>query len=153
MRCSASVSSIGGLRHFRSENAPDGAPERCTDGCPVEQTCPYYAPAIYLDLAPYKAALSHSSQSLYRTLGKLSMDRPALVNRLSGVVPKLRELTEYSGRPRSVLTDRPADRDALLAAFQDGPYGRCVYHCDNDVVDHQIVQIEYEGGISASFTR
>ena len=42
------VSSFGSLNHFREENAPEGAPERCLDGCPVEKTCPFYAPAQYL---------------------------------------------------------------------------------------------------------
>ncbi|WP_033338264.1 Gfo/Idh/MocA family protein [Catenuloplanes japonicus] len=41
------VSSFGGLRHFRPENAPDGAAERCLD-CPAEPDCPYSAPKLYL---------------------------------------------------------------------------------------------------------
>lgn len=31
-------------------------------------------------------------------------------------------------------------------------YSRCVYECANDIVDHQIVNVEYEGGITASIT-
>lgn len=46
-RC-VSVMSEGGQFYFKPENAPEGAPERCTDGCPHEKTCPFFAPGFYL---------------------------------------------------------------------------------------------------------
>ena len=41
------VSAEGSLGLFRAENAPAGAPARCTDGCPHEATCPWSAIDIY----------------------------------------------------------------------------------------------------------
>jgi predicted dehydrogenase len=104
------VSSFGSLKHFREEEKPEGAAQRCLD-CPIEPACPYSAKRIYL------TALE-------------------------------RGLTD---RKVNVLTPEPS-RDTVLAALREGPYGRCVYACDNDVVDHQVVTMDFEGRRTASFT-
>jgi predicted dehydrogenase len=59
--------------------------------------------------------------------------------------------TGHTGWPLDVLTPEPT-QETVMAALRDGPYGRCVYHCDNDVVDNQVVNMEFEGQRSASFT-
>lgn len=33
---------------------------------------------------------------------------------------------------------------------KDNPFGRCVWHCDNNVVDHQTVIVEFENGVTAT---
>jgi predicted dehydrogenase len=55
------------------------------------------------------------------------------------------------GWPLGVIVDdfTPA---ALDEALHSGPYGRCVYACDNDVVDHQVVALEFPGATTATFT-
>ena len=102
------VQSFGSLRHFCAENAPEGAPERCLDGCPHATACPYYAPALYMDM-----------------------------NR--------------TGWPVDVITT-DMSAEGRRKALEEGPYGRCVYRCDNDVVDRQVVNLEFDGGAVATFT-
>lgn len=144
--------SSGGLRHFRSENAPPGAPERCLDGCPAADSCPFYAPFIYQELAPLWRSLRDSSQStLYRRLFDLRLQSPALIQTLAPIVPDLRQLSDYQGWPVSVVS-QPTSAEALRKALETGPYGRCVYHCDNDVVDHQVVEMTFASGTTATLT-
>lgn len=95
------LNSFGSLTHYRADNAPKGAPTRCTDGCPVADDCPWYAPRLYLH--------------------------------------------EYTGWPVSVISE-DTSLEARQRALETGPYGRCVYHCDNNVVDHQTVNMEFENG-------
>lgn len=105
----AKVSSFGNLKHFRADQAPAGAAERCLD-CPVKD-CPYNAVNFYL--------------SEFRRAG--------------------------DSWPQNVVAFEPTE-EKLLTALRDGPYGRCVYRCDNDVVDHQIVNIEFADGATGSYT-
>jgi predicted dehydrogenase len=59
------------------------------------------------------------------------------------------------GWPLSVVIDDfPAEDldEALDKALRTGPYGRCVYACDNDAVDHQVVALEFPGATTATFT-
>jgi predicted dehydrogenase len=110
-RAPSRVASFGSLLHFRAEAAPGGAPARCSDGCPVQESCPHDALRFYL--APDARLAKHW--------------------------------------PWSDVSPDPSP-EARRRALETGPYGRCVYRCDNDVVDHQVLAIEFEGGLTATFT-
>ena len=99
------VSSFGSLRHFRPENRPQGAPDRCIDGCPHSDGCPYDATRLYLG--------------------------------------------EQTGWPTAAIADN-LSMESRVEALRTGPYGRCVYACDNDVVDNQVVNLLYDGGVTVS---
>jgi predicted dehydrogenase len=56
-----------------------------------------------------------------------------------------------TGWPLDVLACE-VNAETITEALRTGPYGRCVYACDNDVVDHQVVNMEFDGGATAAFT-
>lgn len=94
--------------YFCPANAPEGAPKRCTDGCPYSDTCYYYAPKMY------------SAPRSGFNVDMISVDKTP------------------EGRAK---------------ALEEGPFGRCVYHCENDVVDTQIINMMYENGVTVSFSQ
>ena len=96
------LQSFGSLRHFRPENAPEGATLRCTDGCPAAETCPFDARRLYLNMS-------------------------------------------NEGWPVTAVTT-DLTREGRQKALETGPYGRCVYHTDNTVVDNQTVNMEFADG-------
>ncbi|CAL1701458.1 unnamed protein product [Somion occarium] len=54
--------------------------------------------------------------------------------------------------PASTIVDGVPDIENITSALKHGPYGRCVYECDNDVCDNQVVNLEFSNGATATFT-
>lgn len=57
-----------------------------------------------------------------------------------------RFLNQYTG------ADESADIEQKLAALKQSNHGNCVFHSDNDVVDHQVALLEYQNGVTVTFT-
>lgn len=104
------VQSFGSLGYFRAENAPQGAPERCIEGCPHGESCYYNAVKLYLE----------DKKNLW-----------------------------FRGAATGLVA--PTDED-VLHAMKTTQYGKCVFKCNNNVVDHQVVNMEFEHGGTVSFT-
>lgn len=53
-----------------------------------------------------------------------------------------------------MVYDRAADAtpEEITAWLRTSPWGRCVYRCDNDAVDRQVLAMEFEGGVTGTFT-
>ncbi len=139
------ISSFGGLHHFVSPR--EDLPQRCTDGCPISETCVYYAPRIYEEILPMLHVSLKSDNIINRIVIKLAIIFPWLK-----LYRPFSKINEYGGWPVSVITDDPS-LEGKRRALQNGPYGRCVYNIeDHNVVDHQQVSIIFENGITANLT-
>ncbi|MGB1258519.1 MAG: Gfo/Idh/MocA family protein [Akkermansiaceae bacterium] len=48
----------------------------------------------------------------------------------------------------------PTDREPeeVIEWLKVSPWGRCAWKCDNDAVDHQVVNMDFENGVTASLT-
>lgn len=103
-RC-LSVSSFGGLRVFRQENAPEGSADYCSD-CHID--CIYKAQKLYTDQSKV-------------------------------------DFTGY-------FCNDASDEEKILHDLKHSQYDRCVYKCDNDVVDHQVEIMQFEDDVTVSHT-
>ncbi len=60
-------------------------------------------------------------------------------------------LNENTGWPVSVIST-DLSMEGRINALKNGPYGICVYDCDNNVMDHQTVSMEFEDDVLVTFT-
>jgi predicted dehydrogenase len=42
--------------------------------------------------------------------------------------------------------------EEIAELLKKNDFGKCVYHCDNDVNDHQVVNMQFAGGATATLT-
>ena len=49
-----------------------------------------------------------------------------------------------------VCTEHPLTEERIVKAYESNGYGRCVFACDNNVVDHQETNILFENGVTAN---
>ncbi|MCX4285856.1 MAG: Gfo/Idh/MocA family oxidoreductase [Clostridia bacterium] len=56
-----------------------------------------------------------------------------------------------TGWPIDILAENPTE-EKINSALKTGPYGRCVFHCDNNVVDHQVCNLLFEDAVTVDFS-
>jgi predicted dehydrogenase len=66
----------------------------------------------------------------------------------------LRYMTDMRVPWLSMVYDRAQEAtvDEIVAWLRRSPWGRCVYRCDNDAVDRQVLLFEFESGLTGTFT-
>lgn len=64
----------------------------------------------------------------------------------------VKQYTEGKGKYFVHLFECGDKKEDIIEALKTNRYGRCVYRCDNDVCDNQIVYLDFENGANATFT-
>ncbi len=149
------ISSVGNLSYFKNENAPEGASKYCVEGCPAQDECLYYAPRIYIDIEPILQVVDKSENGLFKFFANLRRKHLKILKVFTTLIPPLKQLRYWKEWPVEPLYhghEEDYSDEAKWELLKSSPYGRCVYKCDNDVVDHQIVNIEFENGVTATLT-
>ena len=91
------------------------------------ENCPPGAPARCTDGCPHEAECIYSALKLYAN-------------------PSPRDWYAW----HAGFANQPQAQ--VIQALKTSPYGRCVWRCDNDVVDHQVIAFQFEGGVTGTFT-
>ena len=121
------VFSFGDVVFFNRENQPKGASDRC-------QTCKYKDECVY------------SAERLYVAKREFDFDRIE-------PLPKDKDDARKQGWPFNVVDlSRPITTESIRNAYENSDYGKCVFACDNDVVDYQTVSMKFANGIVANLT-
>jgi len=94
-----------------------------------EENAPEGATARCFDGCPYLDTCTYSAKKLY-------------IERRDG---------NWFRGAATKMHSEPTDAQ-VMEALATTNYGRCVFKCDNDVVDHQTVNMEFEDDILVSFT-
>lgn len=97
------IAAMGDLKWFKKENAPEGSTARCTDGCKVEETCPYSAIKEYYDNRKRLAV----------------MDLPADKTKHAEVIMERLRTTNYGRCVYKMDNDQP-DHYVTSIQFADG---------------------------------
>ena len=92
---------------------------------------------------------------ILRFVGNLRKNHVKLLTFLAKISPLIRRLRYWSEWPVYYLYrehDEDFSDEAKIQILKTSPYGKCVYYCNNDVCDHQVVNIEFENGVTANLT-
>ena len=143
------VSATGDLSFYKPENAPPDAPERCTDGCPHEEECPWFAPRIYITAEELIRIGTETDKRLLRFGSKLMLNHRGFIKALSHLIKPLKSVVNWQIFPASALTS-DLTIEGKMKAMREGQYGLCIYKCGNDVVDHMISNFRFADGITGT---
>lgn len=136
-------------------NSAESSPMLLAKSCHDIDLLNYFAPSRCRNVSSFGSLSYFTRANQPEGAADRCVDCPAEIESLcaySALKIYLRDRKQnLSSWPVAALTHE-ATMEAVLNALREGPYGRCVFACDNDVVDHQVVNLEFEDGATASFT-
>ncbi|MGV9199019.1 MAG: Gfo/Idh/MocA family oxidoreductase [Promethearchaeia archaeon] len=145
------VKAMGDLTFYKEENAPADAPDRCTDGCPHAEECAWYAPRLYMRGEELIRIGTESDSRLLRFGANLALNHRKFVKFLSFFIPRLRTVLNWQYFP-AIALGADLSPEAKMKALREGQFGKCIYKCGNDVVDHIVATFQFPSGTTGTLT-
>lgn len=129
---------------------PESIPDRCIEGCPRSKECIFNALPMYLQGTPILLDNSRSEFFLIRNIFKLAIKHPKLARIL---IPPLKsmKLVPWRQWPVDQITEDLSE-EGIKKALRETPFGLCIYKIKDAQPISQITVIQFENGITASFT-
>ena len=129
---------------------PESAPMILAKSCHDMDMLAWLADSSCESLSSYGKLNYFKAENAPKDAPKRCLDGCLAVDTCPYHVAKI-YLTSNTNWPVNVITT-DLSMEGRLKALNEGPYGRCVFHCDNNVVDHQTVLLNFANGVTANFT-
>ena len=144
------LSSFGSLSFYNEENAPVDSAERCCD-CKYkyDEKCEFSAYHIYSGRPLLNFAMNSPYMGIISTFAKIRIKSPKFTKFISKFSKNIRRTIPWKEWPTNIITEDLTD-EGIEKAIKEGPYGRCVFRCDNNVVDNQMVTMNFKNGVTAN---
>ncbi|HEX3031035.1 MAG TPA: hypothetical protein VHS59_02150, partial [Bacillota bacterium] len=93
----------------------------------------------------------HAPSKAARAAAYFALNHRGMLEFLSRFSSRLKSIVHWDQFPATVITS-DLSTEGKMKALREGPFGKCIFKCGNDVMDHQITTYTFPGGVTGTLT-